>query len=133
MIGRSTDEFRFPDRRELMTVIPAVCFDINERVAFTRLACLLILTTGIGAFAHLAVPKESVFAPFWIVYAVVNGTVATGLWVLAHECGHRAFSRRKRLENGNWFHSSLCPVGSLFYVSQKSRVASRAHQSPYRR
>ena len=104
-----SDEWCLPDRRELMAVIPAHCFEINERVAFTRLGCLLLLTLGFGVAAHLAVPKEWAFAPFWITYAAVNGTIANGLWVLAHECGHHAFSRRKRLETAVGFilHSAL--------------------------
>ena len=28
----------------------------------------------------------------WLAYAVVQGTVCTGLWVIAHECGHGGFS-----------------------------------------
>jgi fatty acid desaturase len=109
MSGGLSEELCVPDRRELMEVIPAHCFDINERIAFTRLGCLLLLTLGFGLAAHLAVPKEWAFAPFWITYAAVNGTIANGLWVLAHECGHHAFSRRKRLETAVGFilHSAL--------------------------
>lgn len=33
--------------------------------------------------------------PVWVLYAVVCGTVAQGLWVLGHECGHGAFSKHK--------------------------------------
>lgn len=28
----------------------------------------------------------------WSVYGFIAGLVATGLWVIAHECGHHAFS-----------------------------------------
>ena len=35
------------------------------------------------------------WAGAWSVYAWVMGTVATGLWVIAHECGHGAFSVSK--------------------------------------
>ncbi len=109
MSGKSTEELHIPDRRELMTVIPAHCFETNERVAFRRLASLLMMTIGLGVAAYLAIPKAWAFAPFWIVYAAVNGTIANGLWVLAHECGHHAFSRRKRLETAVGFilHSAL--------------------------
>jgi fatty acid desaturase len=104
-----SEELRLPDRRELMEVIPAHCFEINDRVAFTRLGLLLILSIGFGAAAYFAIPKQWAFAPFWIAYAVINGTIANGLWVLAHECGHHAFSRRKRLETAVGFilHSAL--------------------------
>jgi len=28
----------------------------------------------------------------WISYSLLQGTILTGLWVIGHECGHRAFS-----------------------------------------
>lgn len=109
MSDRLAAELRIPDRRELKAVIPAHCFVINERLAFTRLACALLMTVGIGIVAHLAIPRQWTFAPLWIAYAVLNGTVATGLWVIAHECGHHAFTPRKRLEAAIGFvlHSAL--------------------------
>ncbi len=44
-----------------------------------------------------------------MAYAVVCGTVAMGGWVIAHECGHGAFSKSKRLSNvvGFVLHSLL--------------------------
>lgn len=36
--------------------------------------------------------------PLWIAYWAVSGTVVTGLWVVAHECGHGAFSDNKLLQ-----------------------------------
>lgn len=47
--------------------------------------------------------------PIWGLYSAVTGTVATGLWVLAHECGHGAFSKNRRLETavGYVLHSAL--------------------------
>ena len=40
---------------------------------------------------HPALPS---FAPYilWPLYWAAQGCVCTGLWVIAHECGHRAFS-----------------------------------------
>jgi omega-6 fatty acid desaturase (delta-12 desaturase) len=45
------------------------------------------------------------------VYAIVTGTVATGVWVVAHECGHGAFSDNKLLQDavGYIFHT-ICLV-----------------------
>jgi omega-6 fatty acid desaturase (delta-12 desaturase) len=47
--------------------------------------------------------------PIWTAYAAVTGTVAMGLWVLAHECGHGAFSPNKKLQDAIGFtlHSIL--------------------------
>lgn len=45
----------------------------------------------------------------WPAYWVVQGTVLTGIWVLAHECGHQAFSDYKWLNNsvGLVLHTAL--------------------------
>ena len=45
----------------------------------------------------------------WLAYAAVSGTVWTGMWVIAHECGHGAFSNNRRLQDtvGCLLHSAL--------------------------
>jgi hypothetical protein len=35
----------------------------------------------------------------WALYGFTAGLVATGLWVVAHECGHQAFSESKTINN----------------------------------
>lgn len=35
----------------------------------------------------------------WALYAFVAGLFGTGLWVIAHECGHQAFSESKFINN----------------------------------
>jgi omega-6 fatty acid desaturase (delta-12 desaturase) len=44
----------------------------------------------------------------WSIYGFATGLVGTGLWVLAHECGHQAFSESKTINNTvGWFlHSA---------------------------
>lgn len=48
--------------------------------------------------------------PAWIAYAVACGTAATGAWVVAHECGHGAFSNNRKLQDAVGFvlHVSPC-------------------------
>lgn len=41
--------------------------------------------------------------PAWIAYAVACGTAATGAWVVAHECGHGAFSNNRKLQDAVGF------------------------------
>lgn len=45
----------------------------------------------------------------WNIYAFLNGVSATGIWVLAHECGHRAFSPKVWVNDavGMVLHSAL--------------------------
>lgn len=35
----------------------------------------------------------------WALYGFSTGLFATGLWVIAHECGHQAFSESKFINN----------------------------------
>ena len=52
-------------------------------------------------YISLPSPYLYSFARFavWALYGFANGLVGTGLWVLAHECGHQAFSESKTLNN----------------------------------
>jgi omega-6 fatty acid desaturase / acyl-lipid omega-6 desaturase (Delta-12 desaturase) len=55
------------------------------------------------------IPSTAVRAGLWAVYTVVQGLFGTGLWVLAHECGHQSFSPSKTLNDTvGWIcHSAL--------------------------
>ncbi|MCP9809426.1 fatty acid desaturase [Cyanobium sp. HWJ4-Hawea] len=55
---------------------------------------LTLLTYALGT----KIPLTAMAAPLWLLYAVVAGTVAGGCWVIAHECGHRAFHPNPRVE-----------------------------------
>jgi omega-6 fatty acid desaturase (delta-12 desaturase) len=44
-------------------------------------------------------PNIYLRAAAWVAYTTVQGFVFTGIWILAHECGHGAFSKSKKL---NW-------------------------------
>ncbi|KAM9893734.1 hypothetical protein OXX79_009156, partial [Metschnikowia pulcherrima] len=51
-----------------------------------------------GVFAYAAnnyihvLPNATLRFAAWTVYCITQGLLGTGLWVLAHECGHQAFS-----------------------------------------
>jgi omega-6 fatty acid desaturase (delta-12 desaturase) len=55
------------------------------------------------------VPATPVRAGLWAAYTFVQGLFGTGLWVLAHECGHQSFSPSKVLNDTvGWIcHSAL--------------------------
>ena len=42
----------------------------------------------------------TVKAAAWALYWVFTGAVGTGVWVVAHECGHQAFSDYKAINDG---------------------------------
>jgi omega-6 fatty acid desaturase (delta-12 desaturase) len=67
------------------------------------------MTIGSGALAYAFIPLTWSWLPAWIAYAIVAGTAGTGCWVVAHECGHRAFAKYNWLQDmiGYCLHSGL--------------------------
>ena len=58
-------------------------------------------------------PSLYPFARFalWALYGFWAGLFATGLWVIAHECGHQAFSESKTINNTvGWILHSACVI-----------------------
>ena len=52
----------------------------------------------------------------WALYGFWAGLFATGLWVVAHECGHQAFSTSKTINNTvGWFLHSGCVLPVNFH------------------
>ena len=94
----------FPDRNAVSKVIPADCYESDTAKSLGYLAVSVIGTALCTAFGVSALgvfdPAQFWTLPFWLGYDVVTGTVAMGLWVLAHECGHGAFSSNKALQDG---------------------------------
>ncbi len=98
-----------PTTAEVKAAIPAHCMERNFWRAAPYAVTSLILTFGSGVLAWLFIPLHWSWAPMWILYAVVVGTFSNGVWVIAHECGHRAFSNGTRLQDAVGFvlHSAL--------------------------
>jgi omega-6 fatty acid desaturase / acyl-lipid omega-6 desaturase (Delta-12 desaturase) len=88
---------------DLKRAVPAHCFQPTLRESFAHLAWDLVLAAA-GVAAILAVDGAIVSLPLprlatvalqvvaWAVYTFLQGVTMTGLWVLAHECGHGGFS-----------------------------------------
>jgi len=94
--------FKLPSKGEIKRAIPKECFDRSAvhsvyfifRDSAWAAACLYLavnyLTTEIPSLTDL--PALAKFIVGWNAYAFWMGTILTGHWVLAHECGHGAFS-----------------------------------------
>lgn len=110
------NEFKIPDYtiKQIREAIPARCF---ERSAVTGLLYvardLICLATTFYAFHNYVTPEyissTPVRAGLWALYTVMQGLFGTGIWVIAHECGHQAFSDSKLVNDtvGWVLHSSL--------------------------
>jgi len=103
----------FPSARVIRAVIPKDCYEVDT---LTSLSYLSVNVVGTALCTFLGVQALSIFSPtnilslpFWLAYSAITGTVAMGLWVLAHECGHGAFSKDRKLQDaiGYAIHSLL--------------------------
>lgn len=116
LIDTYGNEFQLPDYtiNDIRNAIPKHCF---ERSGLLGLAYVARDIASLAATFYIFnayvtpeyIPSTPVRTTLWIFYTVIQGLFATGLWVLAHECGHQAFSPSKILnDTTGWFcHSAL--------------------------
>jgi len=110
------NEFKVPDYtiKQIRDAIPAHCF---ERSAATGLYYVARDIASLAITFYIfhnyvtpeTVPNMPLRAGLWAFYTVLQGLFGTGIWILAHECGHQAFSPSKTLNDtvGWVLHSFL--------------------------
>ncbi|KAI0127647.1 fatty acid desaturase [Xylariales sp. AK1849] len=102
----------FPDVNTIRRAIPPHCFKPSALRSLSYVARDLALAGGLVYAALTFIPQLS--NPFyraaaWMCYGFAQGLVGTGIWILAHECGHGAFSLHRHLNDvvGWVLHSML--------------------------
>lgn len=119
----------FPLSKDIKAVIPEDCFKSDTATSLGYLSVSLFgtaLCTALGVATIGAIGTSIWTLPIWTAYAGVTGTVAMGLWVLAHECGHGAFSTDRKLQNAVGF-----VIHSLMLVPYYSWQRSHAVHHRY--
>jgi len=110
------NEFQIPDYtiKQIRDAIPPHCFERSGVTGLSYVARDIALLAGTFYLFHNyvtpeTIPSTAVRAGLWAVYTFVQGLFGTGLWVLAHECGHQSFSPSKVLNDTvGWIcHSAL--------------------------
>lgn len=110
------NEFEIPDYtiNDIHKAIPKHCFERSAATGLYYVARDIVsLATTFYLFNKFLtpenVPSTPVRAVLWGIYTFVQGLFGTGLWVLAHECGHQSFSPSKVLNDTVGFicHTSL--------------------------
>jgi omega-6 fatty acid desaturase (delta-12 desaturase) len=101
-----------PDVKTLKDAIPAKCFERSMIRSFSYVVRDLIVVGCLFSSAvWLSQLDVSLFvsAPLWALYSFVQGCFFTGLWILAHECGHDSFSDNVTVNavTGWFLHSML--------------------------
>jgi fatty acid desaturase len=69
----------------------------KDTVRSLKYAAISVALTLMAAATGFFIPQTLAYAPVWFIYGAVTGTIATGCWVIAHECGHQAFSDNKTI------------------------------------
>jgi len=115
---------QLPTRADVRAAIPDGCFERSTARSMAHLAGSLGLVAALVALGTF-IPMTWAWAPVWVLYAIATGTAATGLWVLAHECGHGAFSANGALQTtvGFVLHSALLVP---YYSWQRSHSVHHA-------
>ncbi|THH30039.1 hypothetical protein EUX98_g4144 [Antrodiella citrinella] len=129
--------------KDCLSVIPTHCLQRSAVKSLAYVVWDFILigaiykgTTAADGFldpAHLDLPHPLLYPAarfsLWALYSFAVGLVATGLWVCAHECGHRAFSDYKLLDDtvGWVLHSGLGVPYHSWRITHAKHHASTAH------
>jgi fatty acid desaturase len=97
--------------KEIYAAIPPHCFHPNTLISLAYVFRDLAFTLALGLLAAQIPLLHSRPLRFlaWAAYSFAQGLVFTGIWELAHECGHGALSRHKRVNHavGLALHSGL--------------------------
>mmetsp|Transcript_16463 Transcript_16463/g.27829 ORF Transcript_16463/g.27829 Transcript_16463/m.27829 type:complete len:433 (+) Transcript_16463:77-1375(+) len=99
----------------IKNAIPAHCFKRNLWTGLRHLASDLSIIGILGYLASFLMNPVQYGLPegapyvFWPIYWYAQGAVMTGVWMIAHECGHQSFSESEFANNvvGTICHSAL--------------------------
>jgi len=91
------NEFKVPDYtiKDILSAIPSHCYErrLLESFYYVFRDIAVMVTLGYLANNYIQfLPNQALRFAAWAGYIWAQGLVGTGIWVLAHECGHQAFS-----------------------------------------
>ncbi|KAL5343565.1 fatty acid desaturase-domain-containing protein [Aspergillus crustosus] len=107
-IDQKNDEITLKTIRD---AIPASCFERSLLISSAYVVRDLIYAATLFYLALQIdlLPSQPLRILAWTAYGFLQGCVGTGIWILAHECGHGAFSPNTTWNNivGWALHSTL--------------------------
>jgi len=120
--------------KEVLDAIPAECYKRSLLKSFGFVARDLFF---VGLFGYVAasyihvIPWLSLRVLAWCAYSIVQGLFGTGVWIMAHECGHGAFSDYKSVNDtvGWILHSSLLVPYHSWRLSHSKHHKATGHLS----
>ncbi|KAI5988995.1 fatty acid desaturase-domain-containing protein [Pisolithus albus] len=131
--------------KDLLSSIPSHCFKRSALRSSTYIVwdCFMLgviykVANYLDALItpeYLSLPNASLYPALrfsvWALYGFWAGLFSTGLWVVAHECGHQAFSESKFINNSvGWvLHSALGVPYHSWRISHAKHHASTGHMT----
>ncbi|KAI9251036.1 delta-12-fatty acid desaturase [Phascolomyces articulosus] len=119
--------------KEIREAIPAHCFHRDTFRSFTYLFNdLFIMSTLIYGASYIhTIPTAAIHIALWPLYWFAQGTIAVGLWFIAHECNHLAFSSSKIISHsiGLMVHSALLVPYYSFGITHSKHHKGNGHMT----
>lgn len=126
--------------KQLLDAIPAHCY---HRSALKSSTYVLRDVVAISFLVYGAYHIDSFLSRFnvsgltytaakfalWFAYTFVTGLFGTGLWIIAHECGHQSYSSSKTINNAvGWvLHSALLVPYHSWRITHGQHHAATGH------
>jgi hypothetical protein len=114
-----------PDVKTMRDAIPAKCFERSMLRSFSYVARDLVAVSCLFYSAVKLAQADlpwTLAVPAWTLYSFVQGLFFTGLWILAHECGHDSFSANTTVNaTTGWFLHSMLMVPFFSWKFSHSR------------
>ena len=126
------DKETLPSKKDIRDSIPKHLFKHSYAAALYELARDLLIVSTFAVLAYSTLRTQEMRAVDWLgwaFYSFFQGSAFTGLWVLAHECGHGGFSASRRLNNavGYVLHTSLLVPYYAWQFSHAKHHAKTNH------
>ncbi|ORX40112.1 putative delta-12 fatty acid desaturase [Kockovaella imperatae] len=128
--------------KQLLDAIPAHCFKrsairsslyiVQDAIAIAALVYgAYHIDSFLGRFNLSNVAFHAARAALYIAYTVVTGFFGTGIWVIAHECGHQGFSSSRNINFvvGWVLHSALLVPFHSWRISHARHHAATGHMT----
>jgi len=93
------DKSDIPTKAAIRAAVPAHCFK-RDTARSLKYAAMSVAEGAACLGLGMLIPLKAAYWPLWLLYACVTGCVWTGMWVIAHECGHGAFSDNRKIQDG---------------------------------
>lgn len=136
MLDTYGNEFEVPDFtiKDIRDAIPKHCLERSGLKGMMYVfRDLTYLGTTFMLFHNFVTPETIPSYParfvLWGLYTFLQGLFGTGVWVLAHECGHQAFSPSKTFNNvvGWVLHSALLVPFFSWQISHSKHHKATGH------